>query len=73
MIAHLLLLAWFVQADPTYTVSGTVVNRLTGKPLNGTHVVLSGARVDPVVTGPDGRFVFSGLKAGKFSADRGAD
>jgi len=66
MIAHLLLLAWFFQADPTYTISGTVVNRVTGKPLNATHVGLAGARVDPVVTGPDGRFEFTGLKAGKY-------
>lgn len=66
MIAHLLLLAWFFQADLTYTISGTVVNRVTGKPLNGSHVGLVGARVDPVVTGPDGRFEFTGLKAGKY-------
>lgn len=66
MIAHLLLLAWFFQADPTYTISGTVVNRVGGKPLNGAHVSLTGARMDPVTTGPDGRFRFEGLKAGKY-------
>ncbi len=66
MIAHLLLLAWFFQADPTYTISGTVVNRVGGRPLGGTHVSLTGALVDPVVTGPDGHFRFDGLKAGKY-------
>jgi hypothetical protein len=66
VIPHLLLLAWFFQADPTYTISGTVVNRVGGKPLNGTHVSLVGASVDPVITGPDGRFRFDGLKAGKY-------
>src|ERR1700676_2004917 len=72
MIAHLLLLAWFFQADPTYAISGTVVNRTNGKPLNGAHVFLTGARVDPAITGPDGRFLFAGLKAGKYglSAER---
>jgi hypothetical protein len=66
VIPHLLLLAWFFQGDPTYTISGTVVNRVGGRPLNGTHVSLTGAAVDPVITGPDGRFRFDGLKAGKY-------
>jgi hypothetical protein len=66
MIAHLLLLAWFFQTSPSYTIGGTVVNRVDGRPLSGTHVVLIGAQMDPVVTGPDGRFRFAGLKPGKY-------
>jgi hypothetical protein len=72
MIAHLLLLTWLFQADPAYTISGTVVNRLDGKPLSGAHVFLAGAQMDPVITGSDGRFRFAGLKEGKYglSAER---
>jgi hypothetical protein len=72
MITHLLLLAWFLQADPTYTIGGTVVNRVDGKPLRGARVFLMGAQVDPVVTGTDGRFQFTGLRQGKYglSAER---
>jgi hypothetical protein len=52
MIAYLLLLVWFFQADPAYTIGGAIVNRVDGKPLSGAHVFLSGARIDPVTTGP---------------------
>lgn len=66
MIWQLLLLAWFFQPAPTYTVSGTVVNRVDGKPLSGARVTLGGRPADPEVTGVDGKFRFTGVKQGKF-------
>jgi hypothetical protein len=66
MIWQLLLLAWFFQPAPTYTVSGTVVNRVDGKPLSGARVTLGGRPADPEVTGPDGKFRFVGFKQGVF-------
>jgi Carboxypeptidase regulatory-like domain len=67
MIAPLLVLACFFQQPASFTVSGTVVNRVTGKPLNKARVYLSDPGQDPVTTGPDGRFRFDGLKQGKYS------
>lgn len=70
MIQPLLLFALLLQA-PGYTISGTVVHGLTGKPLNRTYVAVAPIEqrtvTTIVVTGPDGRFRFNGLKAGKYS------
>ncbi len=88
MIASLLLLAALLQTkeapQATYVASGRVVNGVTGEPLNKAHVTLAPSVAPPVayaqagssrrtvITGPDGRFRFEGLPAGKyhFSAER---
>lgn len=59
------------DADPTYRISGTVVNALTGAPLGLALVALtdtaSQANTLSVLTTEDGRFAFTSLKRGKFS------
>ena len=59
------------DADPTYRISGTVVNALTGAPLSQALVALTDiahqANALSVLTTEDGRFAFTSLKRGKFS------
>ncbi|MEQ1885888.1 MAG: carboxypeptidase-like regulatory domain-containing protein [Bryobacteraceae bacterium] len=66
MLAHLLLVAFFFQPNPTYVISGTVVNRIDGKPLEGVRVSLGAATSETLTTGRDGKFRFEGLKQGKY-------
>ena len=56
------------------SISGAVVNALTGQPVGGARVAIArtgkGADRDiasSVNTGPDGRFAFTGLSRGKYS------
>lgn len=75
MIARLFVcaaLASACYAQNTYTISGTVVAESSGKPLRHVMVMINeAARQNPhqaaVVTGEDGRFVFSNLPRGKFA------
>lgn len=53
----------FFQATPGYTVAGTLVDGGTGAPLAKARVSLSGV-ANPVTTGADGRFQFTGVRAG---------
>jgi hypothetical protein len=75
MTALFLLLAWFFQPDPVYTVGGAIVNATDGKPLAKARVFMEFERslnIAPVITGADGRFSFTGLPRGRFrlSAER---
>lgn len=76
MICLPVVVAFFFQPAPTYTISGTVVQAANGRPLSKVKLTLSptnpSVRVKPVVTGDDGRFQFTGLPAGKYGlyADR---
>jgi hypothetical protein len=70
MIGLLLLAASLLQDATTHTVGGVVVNGVTGSPLSKTRVFLAPTerpsnRVQSV-TGPDGRFRFDGVPAGKY-------
>ncbi|MBZ5634097.1 MAG: carboxypeptidase-like regulatory domain-containing protein [Acidobacteriia bacterium] len=58
-------LAFFFQAQPTYTIAGTVVDSVTGAVISKAIVSVSGIAA-PVITGKDGAFRFDGLKAGKY-------
>ncbi|HWF07829.1 MAG TPA: carboxypeptidase-like regulatory domain-containing protein [Bryobacteraceae bacterium] len=60
------------QTQPsTYTIAGTVVDHLSGRPLGGIlmSVVPVARDSEPIVmlTGPDGRFSFPHVPAGKYS------
>lgn len=61
----------FQQPRATFTISGTMVEHATNRPLGGVLVTLSptAARDQQltVVTGADGRFTFTNLPAGKYS------
>jgi hypothetical protein len=75
MTTLFLLLAWFFQPDPAYTVGGAIVDATDGKPLAKARVFLEYERslnIAPVTTGADGRFSFTGLPRGRFrlSAER---
>jgi hypothetical protein len=60
----------------TYNIAGTLVNRVSGEPLAKARVSVASAETRglgrTMVTGPDGRFRFEGLPAGKYmlSAER---
>jgi 5-hydroxyisourate hydrolase-like protein (transthyretin family) len=58
-----------------YRISGTVVNSVTGQPLPQVRVFLARpqAREDQevVITGPDGRFLFGNVPAGKYALAAG--
>ncbi len=56
---------------PTFTVAGTLVDAVSASPIGKGSVYLSGVAA-PFVTGPDGKFRFDGVKAGKHQlrADR---
>lgn len=56
-------LAFFFQAPPAYTVAGTVVDSVKGIPLAKARVSLGGVAA-VIVTGPDGKFRFTGVRAG---------
>jgi len=60
------------QPPATYRIAGTVVDSVSGRPLSKTRVLLettagSRAPIATYVTGQDGRFVFAGLSAAKYS------
>ncbi len=61
-------------ASHSPTISGVVVNALSGQPVSGARVAIARANqvadrdiTSSVNTGPDGRFSFSGLSRGKYS------
>jgi len=60
-----------VLGSSSYRIAGTVVSKADGHPLARTRVVLANVKEQKIplslVTGEDGKFVFSGLPAGKFS------
>ncbi len=64
-IGVVLPLAFFFQAQapPTYTVAGTVVDSVTGRPLSHARVFLAGT-AQPFATAADGKFRFDGVRAG---------
>ena len=57
----------------SYRIAGIVVNSLTGQPIVSASVAIgptanqTGAILDAVTTGTDGRFAFTGLARGKYS------
>lgn len=58
-------------AQPTYEISGQVVHAVTGAPVAKATVWASDStseqvRLASMVTGPDGRFRLTGLRAGKY-------
>lgn len=61
----------FQQQPAGFTISGTVVEHATGRPLGGILVIVSPTtardRLLSVLTGSDGRFSFTDLPAGKYS------
>ncbi|MBV8551042.1 MAG: carboxypeptidase regulatory-like domain-containing protein [Acidobacteriaceae bacterium] len=63
--------AAFQQAPATYTISGTVLEHATNRPLNNVLVGIAPVehRAQPLaaVTGADGRFLFTNLPRGKYS------
>ncbi len=66
--------AVIAQTPERYTLSGQVVDSATGKPLPDMRVAISNhanwkLAVEPVTSGPDGRFTFYGLEAGLYTAD----
>ena len=55
------------QPNPDYaTLSGSVIDAQTGLPLAGVSATLTGSTSATLVTGSDGRFVFTGLQAGSY-------
>lgn len=63
-----LYLASLPQPNPDFVrIQGNVVDALTGSPLSGVSVALSGAATASVVTASDGLFLFKDLPAGNYS------
>jgi hypothetical protein len=63
-----LYLASLPQPNPDFVrIQGKVVDALTGLPLSGVTVALSGAATASVVTASDGLFLFKDLPAGNYS------
>lgn len=63
-----LYLASLPQPNPDFVrIQGKVVDALTGLPLSGVTVALSGAATAGVVTASDGLFLFKDLPAGSYS------
>jgi protocatechuate 3,4-dioxygenase beta subunit len=58
-------------SPPVYVVSGTAVDSETHAPLSETEVQIAPANqrdlIESVITGPDGRFSFNNLFAGKYA------
>jgi hypothetical protein len=61
----------FAQAPATFRISGMVVDAVRGEALNDIEVTIrlsqSETLLQSVVTGPDGRFEFSGLAPAKYA------
>lgn len=61
----------FQETSAKFTVSGTVVEHATGRPLGGVLIILSPTsardRRLTLLTGADGRFAFTNLPAAKYS------
>ena len=71
MIA-LLILAAVAHAQASYTISGVVINDVSGRPISKARLFLTSvqqrARVRSLVTEDEGRFSFDQLPAGKYDA-----
>ena len=62
------------QSAERFTLRGQIVDGATGRPLPDLQISIRKdpelqPATEPVVSGPDGRFVFYGLEAGRYSAD----
>jgi hypothetical protein len=61
------------QAAERFTLRGRIVDGDTGRPLPDLPIALwkefEWQLTEPVVSGPDGSFVFSGLEPGRYAAD----
>src|SRR5271168_4263115 len=59
------------RAGQTFRIAGTVVNAMTGAPLSQARISIGETRdrskAIAMITGEDGHFEFSQLKAGKYS------
>src|SRR5271170_5436722 len=59
------------EAQAKFRISGTVVDSVRGEPLPDIEVSIQVSQAETVlqtvITGPDGRFEFAGLAAGKYS------
>ena len=71
LLAAALAVAAFPQQPAVFTISGTMVAHATNRPLDGVLVIVSpndhpGQRLT-MVTGADGRFLFTNLPAAKYS------
>jgi hypothetical protein len=67
-----MMMAMLVAMAAVYPMGGTVVNAVTGAPVAGVRMTVrtTGEKVvGQVVTGPEGRFRFEGLTAGKYSLE----
>jgi hypothetical protein len=53
-------------AKESFSISGTVVDAISGQPLAAAQVRINGPDAQLTVTGEDGRFTFGGLEAGKY-------
>ena len=56
--------AQLTPANATFTVRGTVVNSVTGEPVQRVLVQISGDRQRHILTGADGKFEFQGVPPG---------
>lgn len=66
------------QSAERFTLRGQTVDGATGRPLPGLQIAIRKDpewqyATEPVVSGPDGRFVFYGLEAGLYAADTWLD
>ena len=53
------------NSSQTYNLEGTVINSVTGEPVSYALVTISSENKQALLTGPDGRFQFTGLRAGR--------
>ncbi|MBI2857921.1 MAG: carboxypeptidase regulatory-like domain-containing protein [Chloroflexi bacterium] len=61
------------QMPGTFKISGKVISRLTGRPMAGVTVSLSGAASQSVLSDIAGHYTFTGLDAGRYTVTASRD